>query len=65
MEVIVNGKIEEIESETILKLILGKSLNPNTLVIEMNGKIIIKDNWENTKIKQNDKIEILNFVGGG
>ncbi|HAQ61608.1 TPA: thiamine biosynthesis protein ThiS [Candidatus Delongbacteria bacterium] len=65
MEVTVNGKIREIKSCDLLSLISETSLNPSTVVIELNGKIIKKADWAQTKLNLNDKIEILNFVGGG
>jgi sulfur carrier protein len=35
------------------------------VVVEINGNIVEKDNFDNTFIKENDKVEVVRFVGGG
>lgn len=50
---------------SILALIVLKKLKPEKIVIEYNFNILSKDEWENTVIKENDKIEIISFVVGG
>lgn len=42
-----------------------KGLNPTLIALELNGKIIPKDEFEKVIFKQGDKVEILSFVGGG
>ena len=34
-------------------------------VLELNGKIISSDKWEEVFFSENDKLEIISFVGGG
>jgi len=65
IDLIVNGIPEKTTSINIYELIIQKSLSPDTVVIELNGKIIKKADWSETKLDQDAKIEILNFVGGG
>jgi len=65
IDLIVNGIPEKTSSINIYELIIQKRLCPDTVVIELKGKIIKKADWAETKLDQNDKIEILNFVGGG
>ncbi|MBO6486100.1 MAG: sulfur carrier protein ThiS, partial [Pelagibacteraceae bacterium] len=31
----------------------------------LNGTILPKDHYKNKKVKNNDKIEIVQFIGGG
>jgi sulfur carrier protein len=66
LKIIVNGK-EEImeEGATVAGFIALKKLNPNTVIVEYNRNLIKKESWENTTIKENDRLEILRFVGGG
>ena len=65
IDLIVNGMRETTSSINIHELITQKGLSLDTVVIELNGKIIKKADWALTKLNMNDKIEILNFVGGG
>jgi sulfur carrier protein len=66
MEISVNGKIESIDGSCpVSELVMAKGLADSHLVIMINGEIIQKTEWNNRFIADNDKIEILKFVGGG
>jgi sulfur carrier protein len=65
MKIILNGITYTTDSENIFGLITEKGLNPSTVVVEYNAKVIKKDFWKQQKLNENDRIEILNFVGGG
>ncbi len=66
MKVILNGKEEIIEEGvTLACLIAMKGLNPDTVIVEYNLDLIKKEEWEAIPLKQNDRLEILRFVGGG
>lgn len=40
-------------------------IDSRSVAIELNLEILPKSMWETTKICQNDKIELVQFVGGG
>ena len=61
----VNGKNEETEKINLLEYLLSKNIDKDKIVVELNGRIIKKEELENTIIKENDKIEIIRFIGGG
>ena len=62
----VNGKkILLSESETIEKLVKRLKLPIKKVAIELNRKILDKNRLDKVKIKKNDKIEIVHFIGGG
>lgn len=66
MHVIVNGKKEEIIRQTsLLDLLTSKKIHPDKVVVELNTTIIGKHILADTIIQENDRIEILRFVGGG
>jgi sulfur carrier protein len=66
MNITLNGdSIKLPNGISILALIVLKKLKPEKIVIEYNFNILSKDEWENTVIKENDKIEIISFVVGG
>ena len=66
MQVILNSKAEIVEKEmNLLDFLLLKELNPETIIVEHNEKIIKKDGWASVLLKNNDRLEVLKFVGGG
>lgn len=65
MNIILNGISFTTHSENIYGLIIEKGLTPSTVVVEYNGSVLKKEYWKIQSIEENDKIEILNFVGGG
>ncbi|NMB34591.1 MAG: sulfur carrier protein ThiS [Clostridium sp.] len=66
MLIVVNGEKMQIkDGNTLLDLVLEKKLENDQIVIEYNRRVIKKKNWEEHILKENDKIEILRFVGGG
>ena len=62
----INGKIKSINQDYNLSLVLKNLKIPlNKVAIELNEEIIDKKNVNKIKLKQNDKIEIVHFIGGG
>jgi len=61
-----NGKFIKIQDKTTL-LSLTKNLKVpiNRVAIELNQTIVNKKSLGKIKIKKNDKIEIVHFIGGG
>ena len=61
-----NGKKVKIQRDLSIKDLIKKyRLKENKIAIELNGTILPKDHYKNEKIKNNDKIEIVQFIGGG
>jgi len=66
LTITVNGKKEIIEEgATVAGLIALKGLNPDTIIVEYNHDLIKKGEWSDIALKENDRLEILRFVGGG
>ena len=62
----VNGKIKNIGKDTnLLRMINSFKIPLKKVAIELNQEIIDKKKLKNIKLKQNDKIEIVHFIGGG
>ena len=62
----VNGKIRSIsEKYKLSDLIKHLKIPTKKVAIELNEEIIDKKNVNKIKLKQNDKIEIVHFIGGG
>ena len=61
-----NGKKISIKSNFSLFDLLKKyKLNKKKVAIEHNGIIIQKVDFKNKYLKNNDKVEIVHFIGGG
>ena len=61
-----NGKKVKIQRNLSIKDLIKKyRLKENKIAIELNGTILPKDHYKNKKVKNNDKIEIVLFIGGG
>jgi sulfur carrier protein len=66
MELIINGKPEEVAGPATLKeLVALKNMPERQVVIELNGELIPRGNWGETRLSAEAVIEILRFVGGG
>ncbi len=65
MELIINGEKRELECNNIIDLLDSLKLNKDTVAVELNKNIVHRDKFNNTKIKNNDKLEIVKVVGGG
>ena len=62
----VNGKVKTVLNNSKLSDLL-KNLNIplKKVAIELNHEIIDKKRTNNIKLKKDDKIEIVHFIGGG
>ena len=61
-----NGKKVKIHKHLNIKELVKKyKLNEKKIAIELNGVILPKQNYIKKKLKNNDKIEIVQFIGGG
>ena len=62
----VNGKVKTVLNNSKLSDLL-KNLNipMKKVAIELNQEIIDKKRSSNIKLKKDDKIEIVHFIGGG
>ena len=61
-----NGKKVVINSNySLLDLLKKYKLMNKKIAIEHNGRIIPKVNYKKKKLKNNDKVEIVHFIGGG
>ena len=62
----VNGKIKMIkDGSNLLNLIKNLKISTKKVAIEMNKEIVDKKKLNMIKLKVNDKIEIVHFIGGG
>ena len=62
----INGKLSIIQDNVTLYSYLIKLKVPiRKVAIELNQEIVDKNHLKKIKLKKNDKIEIVHFIGGG
>ena len=69
MKFTVNGE-EKLLKKTIKNLslenfLIESNFQPQSVVVELNRKIIHPQSWKETFIKDGDNLEIVTIVGGG
>lgn len=67
MKLTINGEQEEInQTYTIRELLAARKVqSPDMVSVELNGTILKRDDFDTIRIKENDAIEFLYFMGGG
>lgn len=65
MHIQINGKTEKTAATTLAELIIELGLNQESLVVEHNEHIVRQELWASSALRENDVLELLNFVGGG
>ncbi len=66
MTIIVNGNERTIEEgATLLELLKKLDLEGKVMAAAINMEIVKQDQWDSHKLVDNDKLELLDFVGGG
>ena len=66
MEIVINGETREVPSSTSVgELLRLLDLKEDRVAIELNRAILHRDRWTDTALQSNDRLEIVQFVGGG
>jgi sulfur carrier protein len=65
MRVTINGKPEEVAGGTVLEVLKTKDVEPQMVAVELNAKILGRDELGSTPLKEGDALEILFYMGGG
>ena len=61
-----NGSSYEINGGTNLNQLLNMlKIQKNKVAIELNGEIVEKNKYPEIILNKNDKVEIVQFIGGG
>ncbi len=61
-----NGEPFELDAEQpVSRLIERLGLRPVRIAVEVNREVVTKAEYPRTLLRHGDKVEIINFVGGG
>ena len=66
MKLIINGETKDIEDNSSLqKIIRDLEIEDKVMAAAINMDIVKKEDWSSFTPKDGDKLELLQFVGGG
>lgn len=69
LQLIVNGKprtLDGLDTPARLTAVLERlELRPDRIAVELNGEIAPRTRWPDLTVADQDRIEIVHFVGGG
>ncbi|QOP43847.1 sulfur carrier protein ThiS [Sulfurimonas sediminis] len=66
MTIIVNGNSKVFQDGvTLLEILKELALVDKVMAAAVNMEIVKQDEWDRKVLKDNDKLELLDFVGGG
>ncbi len=65
MQVMINGKSEQIMGGSVLDLLKAKNIEPQMVAVEVNDKMLDRMHLETTQLKEGDQVEFLFYMGGG
>jgi thiamine biosynthesis protein ThiS len=66
MHVYVNGELKELSgTPSLTELVTQLELPTARIAIELNREVVRRSEWGSTMLKDEDRIEIVHFVGGG
>ena len=66
MRITVNGKATEVaENSNLGAFVSAYKLEGKGVIAELNERVITKDLWVETVLKEGDRLELVSLVGGG
>lgn len=61
----INGEMLDAAGKTVLQLLTEMQCSSQRVAVEYNAKILPKQQYAETILKDGDNIEVVRFVGGG
>ena len=66
MRILINGEGKECEEGiSLFDLLDLLELPPQRIAVELNHAVVRRADWKSTILKNEDRLEIVHFVGGG
>jgi thiamine biosynthesis protein ThiS len=66
MQVFINGRPRDVpDATTVLRLLADLELDRSHLAVELNRRVIPREDHETTPLAEGDQLEIVTLVGGG
>lgn len=62
----INGESRDFaDGITLAGLVAQLGSKPDRVAVELNLEIVSRDKWQDTILRNGDRLEIVHFVGGG
>ena len=65
MNLTINGASQVSSAETLASLIDQLGMKSDRVAVELNRQIVPREQWAQTALHDQDRLEIVHFVGGG
>jgi len=65
MQLVINGQPREANVHTLAELLADLQLEASHVAVELNQAIIEREQFANTRLSDQDRLEVIQFVGGG
>ena len=65
MNLFLNGQKREVEAGTVTDLINELGLTPEVVLVEGNGTALLRSEWPQTPLADDDRLEVLRVAAGG
>ena len=66
IKIFVNGDLKKFPQETnIVSLLEILNISSKHIAIEINENLVFRSDWQETNLKDGDKLEIVKAIGGG
>ncbi len=65
MNLVINGENQIAPAATLSALVEHLGMKADRVAIELNREIVPREQWPRTELHDGDRLEIVQFVGGG
>nr|WP_274520437.1 sulfur carrier protein ThiS [Paenibacillus beijingensis] len=65
LRVTVNGKQVFTRSQNVGQLVQSYELHNKRIVVELDGAVVNRDEWDQTQLRHEAVVELVHFVAGG
>ncbi len=66
MKIILNGEPYEAEGPlSVARLLVAMGVDSRRVAVEHNLKVLKRATFDQVEVREGDRIEVVNFVGGG
>lgn len=61
----INGELLEKDGKTVTEMLAAMEISGQRVAVEINEEIVPKAKYDETILKDGDRVEVVRFVGGG
>ncbi len=66
MTIVLNGQEHEVPAAlSVLALLETLGFAPGRVAVEMNGRVLRREDFARSALRDGDRVEVVQFVGGG